>query len=122
MDPDQHPCLIGTHGELPRLMLVLPGDLDNDQAVTSLVQAISKVRADLAELTSRYQELAEKHAAAGDRLRQAQCRGQALATEHAVEAIDESIIGVFDLWEQYDDQAARQGRPQETAVGPNSHA
>ncbi len=111
MDTEQHPALIVEHDDLPSLTLVLPGDLGKDQALRGLVQAIGQVRTDLAERVSRFQQRVEDCAAGGDRLGQALCRGQVLAGEHAASAIDEGIIGVFYLWDQYEREIRRAARP-----------
>jgi hypothetical protein len=51
----------------------------------------------------RFQHHVQECVASGDKLGQALCRGQVIGGEHAAVAIDEEIIGLFDLWEQYDD-------------------
>jgi hypothetical protein len=104
MTTDQHPALIVDTGTLPTLTLVLPEDLGRDEVLQGLVQAIGQVRDDLAKRMTRFQQLVQTHHADGDEVRLALCRGQVLSSEHAASSIDESIIGVFDLWDQYEAQ------------------
>jgi hypothetical protein len=118
MGTEQHPALIVEHDDLPSLTLVLPGDLGKDQALKGLVQAIRQVRTDLAEQVSRFQQRVEECAANGDRLGQALWRGQVLASEHAASALDEGIIGAFDLWDQYESGIQRAGRIASEAATP----
>ncbi len=107
MDAEQHPALIVEHDDLLSLTLVLRGDLGKDQTLQGLVQAIGQVRTELSERVSRFQQRVEECAASGDQLGQALCRGQVLASEHAASAIDEGIVGVFDLWGEYEREAHR---------------
>jgi hypothetical protein len=102
MNTKHHPALITEHDELPSLTLVLPSNLSKDQALTGLVQAIRKVRTDLAARVQLFQQRVHECAASGDQLGQALCRGQVLAGEHGAAAIDEGIVGAFDLWDQYE--------------------
>ncbi len=104
MNTEQHPALITERDELPNLALVLPSDLSKDQALTGLVQAIRQVRTDLAARVRLFQQRVRECAASGDELGRALCRGQVLAGEHAAAAIDEGIVGAFDLWDQYERQ------------------
>ena len=108
MNTDQHPALFTKHEDPPSLTLVLPGDLDNDQVLKGLAQAISEFRTDLATRVQRFQQLVERDAARGDQLGQALCRGQVLAYGEAASVLDEAIIEVFDLWPQYQRQLDRQ--------------
>jgi hypothetical protein len=105
MNADQRPSSDPGHRELSRLTLVLPGHLDYDQVLEGLVRAIEEVRADMASFTRCAQRNERGHATRGDRFHTALCRGQAQAGERAVDAIDEAIAGVFDLWYQLDAQA-----------------
>jgi hypothetical protein len=109
MSTDPDPALITDHEPLPSLTLVLPPGLGKDQVLTGLAEAIGQVRADLAARAQLFQQRVEKYAARGDRLRQALCRGQVIGGEHAATALDEAIIGVFDLWDQYDTQPSTAG-------------
>lgn len=107
MKADQHPALIVDYDDLPSLTLVLPGSLGKDQTLHGLVQAIRQVRTDLVARARQFQQRVEECAASGDQLRQALCRGQVLASEHAAAAIDEGIVGVFDIWGQYEREIER---------------
>jgi hypothetical protein len=104
MNASQHPALSAEPDELPSLTLVLPPGLENDQTLAALVRAVAEVRGGLAARSRQFQQLAEGHAARGDQVSQALCRGQALGTEHAASAIDEAIVEIFDLWPQYEAQ------------------
>lgn len=120
MNADRHPALRTEHDDPPSLTLVLPGDLDNDQVLKGLAQAIGEFRTGLAAQVRRFQQLAEEHAARGDQLRQALCRGQVLAYGHDASTLDEAIVTVFDLWPQYQAQLDRQAedpRPSPGAPG-----
>lgn len=101
MNAAQHPVLKAEHDDLPSLTLVLPRRLDRDQTLNALVEAIGQVRTGLAARAWLLRQLEEDCAADGDPLRQALCRGQALGSEHAAATIDEAIISVFGLWDQY---------------------
>lgn len=101
MKTDQHPILNVEHDDLPSLTLVLPRRLDRDQTLKALVEAIGQARTDLVSRAWLCRRLEEDCAADGEPLRQALCRGQALGGEHAAATIDEAIIGVFGLWDQY---------------------
>ena len=102
MNADQHPALITGHTVLPTLTLILPTGLDGDQILQGLVQAIEQARTDLAARVDLFQHRVQECAASGDKLSQALCRGQVIGGEHAAMALDEEIIGQFDLWDQYD--------------------
>jgi hypothetical protein len=119
MNADQHPALITAHDDPPSLTLVLPGDLDHDQILAGLVQAISEVRTNLAVRVRQSQQGVERCAACGDQLGQALCRGQVLAHDHDASAIDEAIIEVFGLWPQYETQLQHQAEdpPQPPLTG-----
>lgn len=104
MSTDQHPSLITEDVDPPSLTLILPGHLDADQTLASLARAISQTRADLVGWVRQFQQRVLAYAASGDQLRQAQCRGQVLAGEHAISHLDENIIEVFDIWDQYENQ------------------
>ena len=108
MNTDQHPALITKHDDPPSLTLVLPDDLDNDQVLKGLAQAIGEFRTDLAAQVQRFQQIVERDAARGDQLGQALGRGQVLAYGHAASVLDEAIVTVFDLWPQYETQLHRQ--------------
>jgi hypothetical protein len=101
MNGDQHPALSTDHDTLPTLTLVLPPGLGKDQILASLAEAIGQVRTDVAARAHLFQRRGQEYAARGDQLEQALCRGQALGGEHAAATLDEAIIGVFDLWDQY---------------------
>ena len=108
MNTDEHPALFTKHYDPPSLTLVLPGDLDNDQVLKGLAQAIGEFRTNLAAQVQRSQQIVERDVARGDQLGQALGRGQVLAYGHAASVIDEAIIEVFDLWPQYETQLHRQ--------------
>ena len=108
MSTDQHPALFTKHDDPPSLTLVLPGDLDNDQVLKGLAQAIGEFRTNLAAQVQRSQQIVERDAARGDQLGQALGRGQVLAYGNAASTLDEAIIEVFDLWPQYQRQLDRQ--------------
>jgi hypothetical protein len=88
----------------PRLTLVLPGHLEHDSVLQGLVRAIEETRTGVAGRVQLFLRLEECYAANGNQLRQALCRGQALAGEHAAAALDEAIVETFDLWHQYEAQ------------------
>ncbi len=122
MNTDEHPALFTKHYEPPSLTLVLPGDLDNDQVVKGLAQAIGEFRTDLAARVQRFQQIVERDAVRGDQLGQALGRGQVLAYGEAASVLDEAIVTVFDLWPQYQTQLDRQAddprRPPGAPDGP----
>src|ERR1700690_1511690 len=81
------------------LTLVLPGDLDKDQILKGLGQAIGQIRTVLAQRAALFHQIVAECAASGSQeLRLAVCHGQALAAEEAAATIDESIVEAFDLW------------------------
>jgi hypothetical protein len=102
--PDRHPALTGGYDPVPALTLVLPRHLDTDQAARHMVAALEQARASLTRRALHYQQHARHSAIAGDHLGQAGNRGQALACEHAVGTLDEAVIEIFGLWEQYERQ------------------
>jgi len=101
MCADQHLALSEDYDDVPGLTLVLPGDLGKDEILTGVVQAIGQVRTQIAARALQFRNLAQGYAAGGDSLSQALCRGQALCAEHVIAVIDESIVEVFVLWDQY---------------------
>jgi hypothetical protein len=105
MNADQHPVLAADHGDLPTLTLVFPGGLDAGQVLDGLARAIGEVRAGLAARDRQFQQLEREYAERGNQFGKALCRGQALGCQRAATAIDEAIIEVFGLWEQYPSQA-----------------
>jgi predicted transcriptional regulator len=118
MNAEEHPALITDHDGLPTLTLILPRHLGKVQILQGLVQAIGQVRSDLAARACRFQRRVQECAASGDRLGQALCRGQVLGGEHAASAIDEEIIGIFDLWDQYEDDIPQAGHSTGDEVVP----
>src|SRR5579859_1943647 len=87
------------------LTLVLPGDLDKDEILKGLTQAIGQVRSALAQRAAVFQQIAEECAAnGGHELHLAACHAQALVTDEAAAAIDESIVEAFGLWDEYEAQ------------------
>ena len=117
MNTDEHPALFTKHYEPPSLTLVLPGDLDNDQVLKRLAQAIGEVRTRLAAQVQRFQQVVERDAARGDQLGQALGRGQVLAYGNAASTLDEAIIEVFGLWPQYQRQLDRQAEDPRQSPG-----
>jgi hypothetical protein len=103
---EEHPALAAGHNDVPGLTLVLPDRLDSSRTLQGLVGLIEQARAGLADRVRRFRQL---EAASSDLVRQALCRGQALGAEHAAAALDEEIIGAFDLWQQYDVQVPGPG-------------
>ncbi len=121
MCADQHPALNEDYDDVPGLTLVLPGDLGKDEILTGVVQAIGQVRTQIAARSLQFRKLAEGYAAGGDSPSQALCRGQALGAEHAVAAIDEAIVEVFVLWDQYATQCLPgAGGATQSAMPPRS--
>ena len=119
MNTDQHPALFTRHDDPPSLTLVLPGDLDNDQVLKRLAQAIGEFRTNLAAHVQRSQQIVERDAARGDQLGQALGRGQVLAYGNAASTLDEAITEVFGLWPQYQTQLDRQAEdPQRPPSSP----
>jgi hypothetical protein len=94
-------------GDVPPLALVLPPGLARDQVLAGLVEAVTLARAQLA---ARAQTFAQRAANGGQRDREL-LRGQAMGSEDAAATIDEVIVEVFGLWEQYWPQLS-------TAAGP----
>jgi len=86
------------------LVLVLPRGLGTDQAARGIAQVIGQVRTNLAMRALQFQQHAASRAAAGDTAGEALCRGQALASDHAAGTLDEAIVEVFGLWDQYERQ------------------
>jgi hypothetical protein len=121
MSADQHPSLITDHNDPPALTLVLPGHLDADQTLRGLTEAISRTRADMVRWVRMFQQRLLDYAASGDQLRQAQCRGQVLAGEHAISHLDENIVEVLDLWAQYESQTAGPKTPPRPPSQPGRH-
>jgi hypothetical protein len=117
MNTDQHPALFTKHYDPPSLTLVLPGDLDNDQVLKRLAQAIGEFRTNLAAHVQRSQQIVERDAARGDQLGQALGRGQVLAYGNAASTLDEAITEVFDLWPQYQTQLDRQAEDPQLPPG-----
>ena len=109
----KHPVLDDEHDDLPHLRLVLPGHLDKDETLAGLAEAIGQVRTGLAIRAWLCRQLEEDCAGGGGRWGKAEFRGQALGAEHAAAEIDEAIVAVFGLWNQYAAQAGGQ---------PESHA
>jgi hypothetical protein len=101
---DEHPALRTEHSDLPNVTLVLPAHLDADQALRGLLTSIEQTRDGLLSWARRFRQLEKGYAASGDRLCQAQCRGQSLGPEHAAGMLDQEIIEAFDLWQQYEAQ------------------
>jgi hypothetical protein len=125
MNADQHPALSADPGDPPSLTLVLPAGLGTDQTLKGLAQAIGKARTDLAARAWRFRRLERDCAASGDQIRQALCRGQVRGAEHAAALIDEAVIEVFGLWDQYPIPAAclaGGGTPHPGLVGPQCPA
>jgi hypothetical protein len=120
VNTDQHPALFTKHYDPPTLTLVLPGDLDNDQVLKGLAQAIGEFRTNLAAQVQRSQQIVERDAARGDQLGQALGRGQVLAFGNAASTLDEAIIEVFGLWPQYQRQLDRQAEDPQRPPGPDS--
>ena len=86
------------------LVLVLPRGLGTDQAARGIAQVIGQVRTNLTLRALQFQQHAASRAAAGDTAGEALCRGQALASDHAAGTLDEAIVEVFGLWDQYERQ------------------
>jgi hypothetical protein len=104
MNADEHSALRTERMDLYSLTLTLPGHLEHDRVLQGLALAIGQVRTGLARRTQLFRDLQDNCEVRHDQLRQALCRGQALASEQAASAIDEAIVEVFDLWGQYDAQ------------------
>ena len=102
--PGRRPALRGGYDPVPALTLVLPRHLDTDQAARGIVAAVGQARASLTRRARHYQQHARHSAMAADHLGQASNRGQALACEHAVGTLDEAVIEIFGLQEQYERQ------------------
>jgi hypothetical protein len=105
MNDDQHPILAADHNDLPTLTLVLPTGLDTSQILEGLTRAISEVYVGLAARDRQFQQLEDEYAERGNQFGKALCRGQALGCQRAAMALDEAVIEVFDLWDQYPSQA-----------------
>jgi hypothetical protein len=118
MSTREHPAVDAEHGDLSSLTLVLPRHLKHDSLLQSLVRAIEQARINVADRVQLFLYLEDTYAASGDRLRQALCRGQALAGEHAAEALDEAIVETFDLWQQYEAQDPAMHQAVTPAVAP----
>jgi hypothetical protein len=104
MNADEHPALSADDDGLPSLTLVLPEHLGHDLTLQGMVAAVGKVRSGLAFRVQLFRDLQDNCAARGDELRRALCRGQVLAGVHAAALIDEAIVEVFGLWDQYEEQ------------------
>jgi len=104
---DQHPALITEDSGLPSLTLVLPGNAD--QVLTDLALAISKTHQTMAGWVEAFRRRRDECAASGDQLGQAMARGQVVTGEHVIDHLDENIVEVFGLWDQYDAQVPRPG-------------
>jgi hypothetical protein len=110
MNADEHPALRTECANLYSLTLVLPEHLEQDQLLQGLVMAIVQIRTGLAWHSQFFEALQNNCAIRRDQVRQALCRGQALAYEQAATIIDEAIVEVFDLWGQYDAQPPHPAR------------
>jgi hypothetical protein len=101
---DDHPAPI-VRGELPApLTIVIPEHLARDKVVAYLVDAITTVRTYTANQAAGFQRLAMEHAASGDHLKQALCRGLTLGYDAATLMIEQEIIKIFDLFGQWEAQ------------------
>jgi hypothetical protein len=92
------------HDLAPSLVLVLPRGLSTDQAARGIAQVIGQVRTDLTLRALQFRQHAASRATTGDAAGEALCRGQALASDHAAGTLDEAIVEVFSLWDQYERQ------------------
>ncbi len=101
MNTSRHPALSTGGDDVPALTLVLPPGLGGDQLLAGLAEAIGQARAPMAARAQLFHHRAGQYAADGDQLGHALYRGQARGSEDAVGTIDETIIEVFGLWEQY---------------------
>lgn len=122
MNADEHPALSAGDDGLPSLTLVLPEHLERDQVLLGLVTAITEVRFGLAARSQLFRDLENNCAARGDQPRRALCRGQALGGARAAAAIDEAIVEVFGLWDQYDDQLLGLARDDGPVATPRPQA
>jgi hypothetical protein len=104
MNADEHPALSARDDGLPSLTFVLPEHFERDEVLQGLVTAITQVRFGLAARVQLFRDLENNCAARDDQPRRALCRGQALGGMRAAAAIDEAIVEVFGLWDQYDEQ------------------
>jgi hypothetical protein len=104
MNADEHPALSADDDGLPSLTFVLPEHLEHDLTLQGMVAAVGKVRSGLAFRVQLFRDLQDNCAARGDELRRELCRGQSLAGAHAAALIDEAIVEVFGLWDQYQEQ------------------
>ena len=123
MNADERPALAADSYDLPSLTLVLPERLEHDLMLQGIVAAIGKVRTGLAFRAQLFRNLECNCAARGDELRRALCRGQLLAGAHAAAVIDEAIVEVFGLWDQYEEQLlglAPDGSQPDAEPGPSA--
>jgi hypothetical protein len=117
MTTGQHPAQTAEPDQPHSLTLVLPAGLGHDQALTGLIQAITRARSAIGDRTRQFQQLAAGYAARNDQTSHALCRGQAMGSDHAAATIDEAIIEIFDLWPQYDTQLQQQAEDPQPAPG-----
>jgi len=122
MNTGQHPAPPPGGSDVPALTLVLPPGLVNDQVLAGLAETIAQVRTQLAARAQLFHHRAGQNAASGGQLGQALCRGEALGSEHAVAAIDEAIVEMFGLWQQYEAQLSATGNPVPSAEPPEPSA
>jgi hypothetical protein len=105
----------------PSLTLVLPPGLDGDEILAGLALAIGQARVMMAGWVRLSQQRFRECAARGDELGQAVCRGRILSGEHAVALIDENIIELFDLWDQYEAQLPGLGEGPAAGAGERAN-
>jgi hypothetical protein len=123
MSIEQHPALSEDYDDVPSLTLVLPGGLSKDQILAGVVQAVGHARTEIAARAIQFRLLAEGDAFTGDAVSQALFRGQALGGENATAMIDEAIVEVFVLWDQYESQCLSEtGQSTEPHALPESAA
>jgi hypothetical protein len=103
-DEEDHPALIIGHHDVPSLTFTLPAGMNAGPMLDGFMKSVIEARRSLACRVLQFERLTKDHAASGDLLRQALCRGQALGAQHAISTLDEEIVEAFYLWQQYEVQ------------------
>jgi excisionase family DNA binding protein len=101
---DHSPTSASDNDDPPSLTLVLPPGLNAHESLHGLAEAVCRTRADMVRWLELFRQRARACAASSDKLGEARCRGQVLAAEHVIGHLDENIVEVFSLWDQYGQQ------------------
>jgi hypothetical protein len=96
------PALADEDYIVPVLTLVLPAGMNPSPMLDGFMKSVIEARISLASRVRLFDRRAAEHAASGDLMRQALCRGHAFGAKSAIATLDEEIVEAFDLWQQYE--------------------